>query len=110
MADKIRAALETALESLNQRCGTYADERGPGGAITLLIEALNQMDTIEPVAYLLGTKSHPDWPYHSKTLAFPDQTTQEGVKVSQMEKRTYLMGQIHEVVPLFMHPNIEEKA
>jgi len=57
----------------------------------------------EPVAYLLGTKSRPDWPYHSRILVFTDQTTVEGIPASQAHIARQ-DSQIHEAVPLYTHP------
>lgn len=46
-----RDLLQQALEALESRCGTHADERGPGGAITALRAALAQPEP-EPVAWV----------------------------------------------------------
>ena len=52
-----KEALKLALDALEARCGTNADERGPDGAITALREALAQPEQ-EPdmltIAYMSG--------------------------------------------------------
>lgn len=52
MSDRLRAAAQAALESLESRCGTNADERGPGGAITALRAALAEQEDAKPVAWM----------------------------------------------------------
>ena len=51
-------ALNLALEALEIRCGTNAEERGPYGAITAIREALAQPEQ-EPVAWI--TKNGKGW-------------------------------------------------
>lgn len=58
----------------------------------------------EPVAYLLGTKSGPDLPYHSKSLVFPDQKVGFGMSAVQAHQARVSDGQIHETVPLYTTP------
>ena len=50
-------AMEMALEALEVRCGTNADERKPGGVIESLRAALQQAES-EPVAYVCPTSHH----------------------------------------------------
>lgn len=47
-------AMKQALEALEVRCGTHADERKPGGVIEALRTAIQQAEakTDEPVAWL----------------------------------------------------------
>jgi hypothetical protein len=58
----------------------------------------------EPVAYLLGTKSGPELPYHSKGLVFPDQMVNFGMSAVQAHQARVSDGQIHETVPLYTTP------
>ena len=80
----------------------------PGGISTPVLGKVELLRMVaqqeqEPVAYLLGTKSKPDWPYHSRTLVFADQTTVEGLPASQAHMARQ-DGQMHEAVPLYTHP------
>ena len=43
--------MRKALEALEPRCGTNADERQPDGAITALRAELERMEAVEPVAW-----------------------------------------------------------
>lgn len=64
----------------------------------------------EPVAYLLGTKSRPDLPYHSKGLVFPDQMVGFGISVVQAHQARGSDGQIHEAVPLYTTPPAAQRT
>lgn len=52
-----RAVVEQALESLEARCGTFADERQPGGVIPDLRAALAQEPTPPPEAVTEAEKT-----------------------------------------------------
>jgi len=73
-------------------------------AITALRTAIEQAEKQEPVAYLLGTKSGRDLPYHSKSLVFPNQKGVFGISVVQAHQARVSEGQIHEAVPLYTTP------
>ena len=49
----LEQAARMALDALEVRCGTHAEERSPNGAITALRQALEQAEKQEqkPVAY-----------------------------------------------------------
>ena len=46
--NNLRQAAQQALEALESRCGTNAEERGPAGAITALRAALADGDNLAP--------------------------------------------------------------
>jgi hypothetical protein len=112
MTDQQKAAMQAALEVLERLQGGCTDsDDGTVEAITVwcpeviddLRAALAQQEQAEPVAYLLGTKSKPEWPYHSRTLVFADQKTVEGVAAADAHVARD-DGQIHEAVPLYTSP------
>jgi len=53
MTDRLREAAQAALDDLEARCGSYADERGPDGSITKLRAALAEQDAEQkPAAWI----------------------------------------------------------
>jgi hypothetical protein len=94
-------AIKQALEALEAHAdiGIKSEK-----AITALRAAINQAEKQEPVAYLLGTKSRPDLPYHSKSLVFPNQMVRFGMSAVQAHQAWASDGQIHEAVPLYTTP------
>ena len=105
-------AAQQALEALENLQGLCSEESGfveqvtiwTPEAITALRTAIEQAEKQEPVAYLLGTKSGHDLPYHSKGLVFPDQMVGFGMSAVQAHQARVSDGQIHETVPLYTTP------
>jgi hypothetical protein len=101
-------AMKQALEALEpfstpNWAGTGVDKVNE--AITSLRTAIAAAEKQEPVAYLLGTKSRPDLPYHSKSLVFQDQQMVGfGMSAVQAHQAWVSNGQIHEAVPLYTTP------
>jgi hypothetical protein len=67
----LHEAAQKALDALENRCGTHAEERGPDGAITALRTALaKQLAEQEPVACLVETqKGVMVWPIEDYNVA-----------------------------------------
>lgn len=100
MTDKKRAALQAALEAM-EYLESQPHVRGKNDCYEDLIGEIRAAlaeSEVEPVAYLIGMKSSPDKPYHSKTIVWPDQITLSGTPAHQAVQQ--VEGQITEVVSL----------